>query len=186
MQDAFFERLLRNGAFKAQDIRMSKATGPFMHNGSKMTVQQVINFYETSGHFPRLNLNNLDAGMRIFDLGVADTASLAEMIETGLTDWRVMHEEGKFDHPELCVPNGHDPVSGKTILAGIPAVGSGGSATPLATFEEIVTGVNFNNTAIDTGTHAHTLMDECTMPAYVVDITGDPDGSTVDEQPPAL
>lgn len=167
------ERLLRNGAFKAADIRNAKLTGPYMHNGSKMTLQQVVHFYQTEGHFPTLNFNNLDAGLRIFDLGVQDTAALVEMMETGLTDWRVVHEEGKFDHPELCVPNGHDPATGKTVLAGIPAVGSTGSANPLTTFEDIVT----NNTA----GHEHSLTDPCTVPGIH---TGG--FSDVDEQPPML
>lgn len=167
------ERLLRNGAFKAADIRNTKLTGPFMHNGSKMTLQQVVNFYETEGHFPTLNLNNLDAGMRIFDLGIQDTAALIEMMETGLTDWRVVHEQGKFDHPELCVPNGHDPVTGKTILTGIPAVGSAGASNPLTTFEDIVT----NNTA----GHEHALTDPCTMPGIHTGGLSD-----IDEQPPTL
>jgi len=154
------ERLLRNGAFKASDIRMTKATGPFFHNGSKMTLQHVVNFYETAGSFTTLNLENLDAGLRIFDLGPTDTAALIEMMETGLTDWRVMHEEAHFDHPELCVPNGHDPASGKTILAAIPAVGSTGANNPLATFEEVINSVTSAN-------HEHSLTEPCTMPGIV-------------------
>mgnify|MGYP001814469569 FL=1 len=161
------ERLLRNGAFKASDIRMIKATGPYFHNGSKMTVQHVVNFYETAGSFPTLNLENLDAGLRIFDLGATDTAALIEMMETGLTDWRVMHEENHFDHPELCVPNGHDPASGKTILAAIPAVGNTGANNPLATFEEIITSEDINGEPVTSTTHEHTLTQPCTMPGIV-------------------
>jgi hypothetical protein len=74
-------------------------------------------------------------------------------METGLTDWRLAHEEGKFDHPEICVPHGHVD-TGETILVGIPAVGSGGNDVPLQTFEEQVNG--------DT-THAHDLTDVCTV-----------------------
>ena len=75
-----------------------------------------------------------------FDLGPTDTAAVVEFMETGLTDWRLAHEEGKFDHPEICVPHGHDPATGETILVGIPAVGAGGNAQPLQTFEEQVIG----------------------------------------------
>jgi hypothetical protein len=152
------ERLLRNGAFKAQGLRNVKFTGPYLHNGSKMNLSQVVNFYETAGHFPNLNLNNLDAGMREFDLGPTDTAALVEFMETGLTDWRLAYEEGKFDHPEICVPHGHED-TGETILVGIPAVGLDGNTAPLATFEDIVNG--------EKG-HAHDLTDPCTVPGVAL------------------
>jgi cytochrome c peroxidase len=166
------ERLLRNGAFKAQGLRNVKFTGPYMHNGSKLNLRQVVEFYRTTGHFPTLNLHNLDAGLRIFALGAQDEAALVEMMETGLTDWRLAHEEGKFDHPEICVPNGHHPATGETILAGIPAVGSAGSGDPLATFEDIVRG--------DIDGHEHTLTEPCSVPG--TNIGG---LSVLEEQPPA-
>ena len=155
------ERLLRNGAFKAQGLRNVKFTGPYLHNGAKLNLRQVVEFYKTAGHFVNLNFNNLDAGMRIFNLGVQDEAALVEMMETGLTDWRVAYEEGQFDHPEICVPHGHDPVTGETILVGIPAVGSTGSANPLQTFEEQVRNI--------TAARTHTLTDPCNV---VDDIVG--------------
>ncbi|NHA15757.1 cytochrome c peroxidase [Thioalkalivibrio sp. XN279] len=147
------ERLLRNGAFKAQGLRNAFFTGPYLHNGSKMNLRQVLEFYKTAGDFQNLNFHNLDAGMRIFDLGPTDEASVVELMEIGLTDWRVAYEEGKFDHPELCIPNGHDDVTGETILVGLPAVGNGGNARRLQTFEEHLTGSD----------HEHDLTDACTV-----------------------
>jgi hypothetical protein len=155
------ERLLRNGAFKAQGLRNVKFTGPYFHNGAKLNLSQVVNTYETAGHFTFLNFHNLDAGMREFDLGPTDTAALVEFMETGLTDWRLAHEEGKFDHPEICVPHGHDPDTGKTILVGIPAVGSKGNATPLQTFEDQVKLANED--------HVHALTDPCTVTGISAD-----------------
>ncbi len=155
------ERLLRNGAFKAQGLRNVKFTGPYLHNGAKMNLRQVLEFYKTAGHFPTLNLANLDAGMRIFNLGVADEAAVVEFMETGLTDWRVAHEQGKFDHPEICIPNGHDPETGKTRLAGIPAVGAGGNVLRLQTFEE----------HLQDTTHEHDLTAACTVPDIVDTVT---------------
>lgn len=165
------ERLLRNGAFKAQGLRNVQFTGPYLHNGSKMNLRQVMEFYKTAGHFTTLNLNNLDAGMRTFNLGVADEAAVVELMETGLTDWRLAHEQGKFDHPEICIPNGHDPVSGKTLLVGIPAVGGAGNAVRLQTFEEHLAGT----------AHAHHLNDACTVPG--ISLNG---RSTIDVPPGAL
>jgi len=166
------ERLLRNGAFKAQGLRNVKFTGPYLHNGAKLSLRQVVQFYETAGHFPTLNFNNLDAGMRIFALGDTDEAALIEFMETGLTDWRLAYEEGKFDHPEICVPHGHDSSTGITQLAGIPAVGKEGNAVPLSTFEDIVraNGTPANGVA-------HNLGDACTMT--------DPIGTDVPPAPPA-
>jgi hypothetical protein len=167
------ERLLRNGAFKAQGLRNVKYTGPYFHNGAKMNLRQVVDFYQTAGHFTTLNLNNLDAGLRIFQLGPTDDASLVEMMETGLTDWRLAHEEGKFDHPEICVPHGHE-ITGETILVGIPAVGNLGNDAPLATFEDLAT--NSGKTV------AHDLTDGCTIPGYA-DSAIVPSMSTIDTPP---
>jgi hypothetical protein len=166
------ERLLRNGAFKAQGLRNVKFTGPYFHNGAKLNLSQVVNTYETAGHFTDLNFNNLDAGLRLFELGPTDTAALVEFMETGLTDWRLAHEEGKFDHPEICVPHGHAD-TGETILVGIPAVGAEGNDDPLATFEDIV--------APQGGTHAHDLSDPCTVPGVADEM-----GLSLIDVPPAL
>ncbi len=166
------ERLLRNGAFKAQGLRNVKFTGPYLHNGAKMNLRQVVEFYKTAGHMTTLNFNNLDAGLRIFNLGLADEASLVEMMETGLTDWRVAYEEDKFDHPEICVPHGHS-TTGETILAGIPAVGSSGNTGVLQTFEDQVTGTTAGRT--------HTLGDDCTVPGIFVGPA--PTKSTIDVPP---
>jgi len=148
------ERLLRNGAFKASGLRNVKFTGPYFHNGSKINLRQVMEFYKTAGHFTTLNLNNLDAGLRIFALNPDDESAVVEMMETGLTDWRVAYEEAPFDHPEICVPHGHDHTTGQSVLAGIPAVGGNGNDVPLQTFEEQVRGIN---------DRAHALDDACTV-----------------------
>lgn len=160
------EKILMNGAFKAPGLRNVKFTGPYFHNGAKKNLRQVLETYKTAGHFPTINFNNLDAGMRIFDLGPADEASVVEMMETGLTDWRLATDSGKFDHPELCVPHGHDPETGQTLLVAIPAVGSGGHGDLLQTFEQQLDGVP----------GAHSLDELCTMPA-IADLNG---GSLID------
>jgi cytochrome c peroxidase len=178
------ERLLRNGAFKAQGLRNVKFTGPYLHNGSKMNLRQVMEFYKTAGHFTTLNLANLDAGMRVFNLGVADEAAVVELMETGMTDWRVAYEEGKFDHPEICIPHGHDPATGKTRLVGIRAVGRNGTVTtPLQTFEQqLQQPLTTIRAAGQAAAHEHDLRDACTVPSIV-------DGahlSTIEEPPPPL
>ncbi|MDD5322928.1 MAG: hypothetical protein PHD43_20410 [Methylococcales bacterium] len=150
------ERLLRHGAAHTPTLRNVKFTGPYFHNGAKMNLNQVFETYATAGHMTTLNFNNLDAGMRLINIAPEEKAAVIEMMETGLTDWRVAFEKGKFDHPEICVPNGHDPVTGETKLAGILPVGSDGNANRLQTFEEQLNGVT-------TG-RAQTLADDCTVP----------------------
>ncbi len=105
-----------------------------------------------------LNFNNLDAGLKVFALGVADEAAVIELMETGLTDWRVAFRSAPFDNPEICVPNGHDPVTGLTQLAGVPAVGRGGSSKPLATFVDML-GPN----GADQATVDLTMKDPCAV-----------------------
>jgi hypothetical protein len=145
------ERLQHFGAFKTPSLRNLKFTGPYMHNGSKMNLRQVVEFYKTGGHFPNLNQSNLTPAMGPFALGVTDEAALVEMMETGLTDWRLAHQEGVFDHPEICVPHGHG-TDGSSILKNVSAVGKLGGAR-LQTFEEQLSGVNANR--------ANTLQDTC-------------------------
>jgi cytochrome c peroxidase len=157
------EFLLRNGAFKTPNLRNVKFTAPFLHNGSKSNLRQVFAFYETIGAlapattfgFPNMNLANLDAGLRVIGLDPASEAAVVELMETGLTDWASAHEQGKFDHPELCVPVGHNSVTGETILAGIPEVGVDGNLSRLATFEEVMVGG---------AGHEHDFTDPCTVP----------------------
>jgi hypothetical protein len=127
-------------AFHASGLRNIKFTGPYFHTGSKKNLAELVQFYDSIKHFETLNFHNLDAGLRIFDLGAQDETALIEFMETGLTDWRAAFEEDKFDHPQLCVPNGHDPVTGQTVLVDIPAVGSTGAADRLLTFEEVLNG----------------------------------------------
>lgn len=141
------ELILRNGFFKTPTIRMTKFTGPYMHNGSKMNLRQVLEFYKRvvdfdlpanqRPSFGNLNKFNLDAGLRVFDVGADREAAMIEMMETGLTDWGAAYQQGKFDHPQICVPNGHDG-RGRTKLANIAAVGADGSANRIITFQEML------------------------------------------------
>ena len=52
-----------------------------------------------------------------------------------LTDERVRLRQAPFDHPQLFVPNGDkDNQIGTDNLIEIPAVGAGGSSTPVQRF----------------------------------------------------
>jgi hypothetical protein len=88
-----------------------------------------------------------------------------------LTDDRVRHERAPFDHPSLCVPVGYaespsgvltadtSPFGSGTAAADlwalVQAVGRGGNAVPLQTFDEQLQGIGRD------GSRAHTLQQPC-------------------------
>jgi cytochrome c peroxidase len=105
-----------DGAFKVPTLRNIALTGPYFHNGSRATLEQVIEFYnrggdrqgplsaDTSGF--GINPVNADPDIEVLNLTPADQAALVAFLKT-LTDPRVANEEAPFDHPSLVVTNGH-------------------------------------------------------------------------------
>src|SRR5207244_2231243 len=98
-----------DGAFKAPSLRNVELTGPYMHNGGMLTLDQVVEFYTRGGDFHEANAANLDA--RIAGVGrlvgsPTNRANVVAFLKT-LTDDRVRFESAPFDHPQLFIPNGH-------------------------------------------------------------------------------
>jgi len=91
-----------NGAFKTSGLRDVELTGPYMHNGSMATLRQVVDFYNRGGNFRNANL---DSQIRPLGLTSAQEEALVAFMD-GLTDPRVVLQQGPFDHPSLCVYNG--------------------------------------------------------------------------------
>jgi cytochrome c peroxidase len=155
-------RLGIGGAFKTPGLRNIELTGPYFHNGGEATLDQVLEFYNRGGDFP--GAPNLSPDIRRLNLNAEERAAVVAFLKT-LTDDRVRFERAPFDHPEVCVPAGHDleasgekyPLSAVDRWAGIPAVGRKGNAAPLQTFEELLQGVGAD------GSRAHTLRDACTI-----------------------
>ena len=142
-----------DGAFKTPGLRNVELTGPYFHNGSRATLEQVLEFYNrggdrrgsnadnTSGFGP--NGANLDPDIRPLGLTPAEVADLAAFLKTPLTDPRVAWEQAPFDHPALMLPNGHhlgdgaraaapqstDPKAAREapdVVLRVPAVGAKG------------------------------------------------------------
>jgi cytochrome c peroxidase len=151
------------GAFKVTGFRNVELTGPYFHNGSQATLEQVVDFYNRHGDIPA---GGLGAGVESFQLNDGGKAALLAFIKA-LTDDRVRYERAPFDHPELCVPSGHvaqtaDPDFPGSALDNwvlVPAVGAGGNAVPLQTFEELLLQIG------NDGTRAHTMTKACSPPA---------------------
>jgi hypothetical protein len=128
------------GNVKAPPLRHVAETGPYFHNGGKLTLRQQLDFYTRGGDFPRTNSAHRDfliANLLAEDeaLGGVDPVTLepefteAEKEEIivsvidfllELTDERVSYQRAPFDQPEIFVPlDGTAPDNGS--LAG-PAV----------------------------------------------------------------
>jgi len=149
------EHLDVNGAFKTASLRNIELTAPYFHNGSLLTLDDVVQFYNNGGgafgaEHPDITVLGLDP---------IEAANLAVFLKT-LTDERVRYERAPFDHPELCIPHGNDastldgPGEAKTNLVYVEPVGAGGGQQ-IATFNDLLAG--------QTAGKAHTLSTTCSV-----------------------
>jgi len=104
-----------NGRFKSNTLRNIELTGPYFHNGNKLTLRQVVDFYDKGGDFP-------SDETEIDDLGLSNSEKDALVdFMLALTDDRLRVSAAPFDHPSLSPPNGDF----------VPATGAaGGAPTP--------------------------------------------------------
>lgn len=138
-----------DGSFKTPSLRNVELTGPYMHNGSLSTLEQVVEFYNRGGnhrgplnnssgtsgfdHRPQWgdNPSNLDLDILPLGLTAQEQADLVAFLKS-LTDERVRCERAPFDHPSLTNFNGHASVDKNKdgrlddVTLAIPAVGTGG------------------------------------------------------------
>jgi cytochrome c peroxidase len=151
------------GAVKMPSLRNVELTGPYLHTGSKSTLEQIVDFYTSGGDYFTFSLRRWgpDPNERI---------GMPALMKS-FTDDRVRFERAPFDHPELCVPVGHVPDGQGGVLADpadrgtaaerfalVAAVGASGSRVPLQTFDELLLGVG------NDGSRAHTLTEPCRRP----------------------
>jgi cytochrome c peroxidase len=133
--DLSAERSAVRGAFKTPILRNVELTGPFFHDGSAATLEQVVELYNRGGNFANPELHP-----DIVPLGLSSTevANLVAFMKA-LTDPRVRNESAPFDHPQLFISNGH--VGNENLAQGgefgqadmavsawleLPAIGAGG------------------------------------------------------------
>jgi len=118
------------GSFKTPGLRNIELNPPYFHNGSAMTLMEVVDFYTRGGNFPKNPGNptgNPELATAILPLGKlrgggGERSEVVEFLKS-LTDERVRLEKAPFDHPELIIPNGDGaPI---TLLA------TGGTITPV-------------------------------------------------------
>jgi cytochrome c peroxidase len=137
-------------SFKIPGLRNIELTGPYMHNGSMATLEQVVEFYTRGGNFDGHSKQENFVFEQSQLIEPEARADLVEFLKS-LTDERVRHARAPFDHPELRVPHGHvgdhlaapaGGIWGAALAADeylvLPAVGAGGMTTPLDRFEDRV------------------------------------------------
>jgi cytochrome c peroxidase len=131
-----------NGAFKVPSLRNIELTGPYMHNGSLLTLEQVVDFYFRGGNFK--NAHHFATLVFPQSISAADKADLVAFLKS-LTDERVRWEREPFDHPQLLIPHGHQgsansdhPELAQDLFLQVPAVGKNGRSAvlgPLKSFQ---------------------------------------------------
>ncbi len=126
------EFIAKEGTFKTPGLRNAELTGPYFHNGGQGTLRQVLDFYNRGADFSDLNIATLDPEILPLGFTAQDKTDVVAFI-LSLTDNRVRIQSAPFDHPQLFVPNGHDPITGADNLVEIPAVGASGGP-PLMPF----------------------------------------------------
>jgi cytochrome c peroxidase len=135
-----------DGAFKTPTLRNIALTGPYFHNGSAATLEEVVEFYNRGGNATGtptadssgfgVNPSNLHTDIRPLGLAEFEKTALVAFMKLALTDDRVLYERAPFDHPSLPLVHGQDGPQPDLLL--IPAVGGAGRTQPLPTFEEIL------------------------------------------------
>ncbi len=160
-------RVSRNGSFKAPQLRNVELTGPYFHNGGKLTLRQVVDFYTRGGDFPITNAAHRDFNMVNMGVEVQSNLSEAERVAVvdfllELTDARNRFQKAPFDHPQVIVPVdglAPDNTAGRTALLlnpmfmDVPAVGAAGQLTPDLGFLHL-TKARVSGSAADRGSAA--------------------------------
>lgn len=143
--------MANSAAFKVPSLRNVELTGPYMHNGSMATLEQVVEFYSRKGNVVVPTNTNQHTFVSAVQLGYGDEYDREAVIEflKTFTDDRVRYEKAPFDHPEVVVPHGHQGDSA-LVDAGnamspnlaideflvVPAVGAQGNASPILPFAD--------------------------------------------------
>jgi len=115
-------RAVDEGAFKIPSLRNVSLRAPFFHNGQRMTLTEVVDFYDRGGDFEE------NQAQQIQPLGLTDAEKLAMVafLQNGLVDPRVVGELPPFDRPKLYTEGERVPQP-----YGLAAPGSSGIAPRL-------------------------------------------------------
>jgi len=141
-------RVSRMGSFKAAPLRNVELTGPYFHNGGKLTLRQVVDFYVRGGDFPISNAAHRDFNLVNQNIEIQSNFNEDEEVALvdfllELTDERNRFDRAPFDHPEVIVPVdglapdntlGRGALLANSLFVSVPAVGATGLLTPEPAF----------------------------------------------------
>lgn len=117
-------RVVVDGAFKTPGLRNIALTQPYFHNGSRFSLEQVVEFYNRGGDrrgsddddttgFVAVpdatngGTTNVHPSLNPLGLSKDEQRDLVAFLRFGLTDARVACEQAPFDHPSLPLSDGH-------------------------------------------------------------------------------
>jgi len=110
-------RVLRDGAFKAPQLRNVEMTGPYFHTGSYLTLRQVVDFYMRGGDFPVTNSEDRDPNITDIDVQAFAFGSTADPFLFRLFDCSAGAPDIPGVTPETC---GNFPFLTGTFGDGLP------------------------------------------------------------------
>ncbi len=125
--------IARTGFFKAPQLRNVALTAPYFHNGSQLTLEQVVEFYNRGADFNVVSeLAIMDPDIEPLGLGLTlqEKQDLVDFLRNGLTDPRTVKQSAPFDHPQLLTPNGH-PRGAEWLPGGKRSQASGTGQRPV-------------------------------------------------------
>lgn len=158
-------RVGRMGSFKAPQLRNVELTGPYFHNGGKLTLRQVVDFYTRGGDFPISNASHRDFNLVNMNIEIQSNVNEDEKVALvdfllELTDERNRFDRAPFDHPEVIIPIdglapdntlGRVALLANPLFRSVPAVGAVGMGTPEPAFLNL-TKVRVSGPAANPGT----------------------------------
>ncbi len=98
-------RVGRNGAAKASQLRNVEITGPFFHTGSYLTLRQIIDFYMRGGDFPETSREDRDPNLVDIELqafGFGATTDLPPGLLDGIPDIVTQYGQMPDTNPPGC------------------------------------------------------------------------------------
>jgi len=116
------------GMLRTPGLRNVGLRGPFFHNGSAQTLEEVVAFYNRGGDF---NAPNKAPAIRPLGLSPQQQSALVAYLRNGLTDDRVAQESPPFDRVTLF---SDDPTLAGTLY-GTATPGTGGVAPKMVCHE---------------------------------------------------
>ncbi len=117
----FVNRVARDGAAKASQLRNVEITGPYFHTGSYLTLRQIIDFYMRGGDFPVTSLEDRDPNLVDIELqafGFGATTGLNVGLLDGIPDIVTQYGQMPDTNPPGCQGDAPNCTPEPTPLAG--------------------------------------------------------------------